>query len=109
MKTVNEVFYIEEHVITCYPYESDKSVKNDNLGVLEDYMNKTYSRKEIRELMAKLIVHHPYIEGSMRVSVDIMRKEIGSYIEFYQTLTFENTEHEEQEIGDKEIKFEVAD
>lgn len=109
MKTVNEVFYIEEYVTTCYPYESDKSVKTDNLGVLEDYMNKTYSRKEIRELMAKLIVHHPYIEGSMNVSVNIMRKEIGSCIEFYQTLTFENTEHEQQEIGDKEIKFEVAD
>lgn len=109
MKTANEVFYIDENVSTCYPYKSSESVESNGLGVLKDYMNKTYSRKEIRELMAKLIMQHLYIEGSMRVSVDIMRKEIGSYIEFYQTLTFENTEHEEQEIGDKEIKFEVAE
>lgn len=109
MTTANEIFYIDEYVTTCYPYESDKSVKTENLGVLSDYMDKTYTRKEIRELMAKLIVQHPYIEGSMRVSISVMREVTNSHIEFYQTLTFENTEHEEQEIGDKEIKFEVAD
>lgn len=109
MKTANEVFYVDENVSTCYPYKSSESVESNDLGVLTDYMNKTYSRKEIRELMAKLIMQHLYIEGSMNVSVNIMREEIGDGISYYQTLVFKNTEHEQQEIGDSKIKFEVAD
>ena len=66
-------YFIEVNSITYqYPYGIDKKVTD--YGVLNKYIGKEFSRKEIDKIIAKMILKHPYIDNSMNLKLSIMRK-----------------------------------
>ena len=103
---MKEYFYIEtESIRYCYPYECSKTAKS--YGVLEPYIGKHYTREEIDKVIAELITRHPYIEGSMSLHVDIIRKTSPDSLDsYFHMLEFQNYEYGKQEKGDTQIKFE---
>lgn len=98
-------YYIEVKSITyCYPYEVDKKVTD--YGVLNKYIGKEFSRKEIDKIIAKMIINHPYIDNSMNLKLSVMRK-TEKFKSFYHILDFRNYNYENQVKGDKTIKYEL--
>lgn len=90
-------YYFDKFMEYCYPYETDKRVLN--YGVLEEYMDKQFTRDEIDEIICKLITKHPYVSGSMDLKLSISRIEEGKYRQYYHILTFKNDNYDSQEKG----------
>lgn len=81
-------YFIEVNSITYqYPYGIDKKVTD--YGVLNKYIGKEFSRKEIDKIIAKMILKHPYIDNSMNLKLSIMRK-TAKVDSFYHILNFRN-------------------
>ena len=98
-------YYIEVNSITyCYPYEVDKRAVD--YGVLNKYIGKEFSRKEIDKIIAKMILKHPYIDNSMDLKLSVMRK-TEKFKSYYHILNFRNYNYEKQVKGDKTIKYEL--
>ena len=101
MTIMNNCFYIDEKSIRCcYPYEDEEKITS--YGVLEKYIGRKYTREEIDQIIAELIMSHPYIEGSMRLHITIMRNR-----SFYHILDFRNYDYGKQKRGNPEVKYEV--
>lgn len=98
---MQEEYYIDENSIRyCYPYETDN--KATDYGVLSNYIGKKYSRKEMDKIVAEMILRHPYIKGSMRLHLNVMRNQ-----SYYHMLTFKNYAYKKQEKDDMSIKYEI--
>lgn len=95
-------YYISDIMRYCYPFGTSKIV--ENYGALSQYIGKFYSRAEIDRIVCELVTRHPYIEGSMMLSVTVMS--CDEYKEIYHAFDFKNFDYEKQERGDTAIKFE---
>lgn len=96
-----EVYYIDEKSIRCcYPYEADKRIID--YGVLTKYIGKMFSRKEIDKIISEMIIRHPYIEGSKKLHMAVMRNQ-----SYYHILDFHNYNYGKQEKGNGSIKYET--
>lgn len=100
---MEEYYYISKRSIQyCYPCEYDKTVTE--YGVLEKYIGKRYTREEMDKIIAEMIIRHPYIEGSMRLNLSVMKFNKGR--SYYHMLDFRNYNYKNQKKGNMDIKFE---
>ena len=99
-----KVYFIDTYMAYCYPYEVSKKVTN--YGVLSEYIGKYYDRHEIDKIICRLIMKHPYIEGSMWLELSVMWKEENT-TGYYHHLTFKNENDYKQNKGSLEIKYEL--
>lgn len=100
---MNEYFFIDEKSIRyCYPYECDK--RTTSYGVLDQYVGNKYTREEMDKIIAEMMIRHPYVAGSMRLNLSIMRFHKG--LSFYHSLSFRNYSYLNQEVGNPEIEYE---
>lgn len=96
-----EEYYIDEKSIRYYyPFETDKKVVD--YGVLAEYIGKKFSRKEMDKIIAEMILRHPYIDNSKRLSLAVMRNQ-----SYYHILEFRNYNYNKQEKGNESIKYET--
>lgn len=96
-----EKYYINEKSIRFhYPYETDKRVSD--YGVLSEYIGKSFSRKEMDEIIAEMILRHPYVEGSRNLHLAVMRNQ-----SHYHLLEFHNYKYKAQTKGDGSVKYEL--
>lgn len=95
-------YYISDIMRYCYPFGISKVV--ENYGVLSQYIGKFYSRDEIDGIVCELVTRHPYIEGSMKLSVTVMC--VDEWEEIYHAFDFKNFDYEKQKRADTAIKFE---
>ena len=80
--------------------------KVTDYGVLNKYIGKEFSRKEIDKIIAEMILKHPYIDNSKFIELSIMRK-TAEFKSFYHTLNFRNYNYKNQVKGDTTIKYEL--
>ena len=98
-----KTYFIDKHITYCYPYDVNKVTKD--YGVLSEYIGKFYSRNEIDKIICKMIMKHPYIEGSMWLNIHVMWKKENTS-GFYHILNFKNDNDEKQNKGNLKIKYE---
>ena len=96
-------YFIDTYMEYCYPYESGKKV--NDFGVLSKYVGKRYNRDEIDKIICKLIMKHPYIEGSMWLKIYVMWEKENT-TGYYHMFNFKNDNDEKQSKGSLEIKYE---
>ena len=99
-------YYIDNTISLCYPYETSKLVKADEYGVLAEYVEKRMSRSEIDKVICEMIMRHPFIPGSMSLSVRVMW-EYGYTTGYYHTFDFQNDNHDKQQRTEKFIQYEL--
>ena len=99
---MKEIYYIDEKSIRyCYPYGTDQTVKEQNYGVLSNYIGKKFTRDEMDQIIAEMVVKHPYIENSMHLHLAVMRNR-----SYYYILDFHNYDYDKQDQGEMNIKYE---
>lgn len=98
-----KVYFIDDFISYCYPYETSKSTKE--YGVLKEYIGKTFNRNEIDKIICELITRHPYIDNSMYLDIRIMWKE-GCASGYYHILNFKNDNDDKQKRNSAIIKYE---
>lgn len=91
-------YYINEYITYCYPYEVNRRITD--YGILEQYMNKKFTRKEIDEIICEMILKHPYVPHSMFIKMSIMKNN-----EYYHILNFKNDNYDKQKNVNKSIKY----
>lgn len=96
-------FYLDlDYVTYCYPYKVSKVTRN--LGVLNKYIGKEYTEKEINKIVAEFMVKKPYVNNSMDLNINVMYRK-DSTIGYYHTLSFRNLDFDTQIRTNDEIKF----
>lgn len=99
-------YYINEFIYVCYPYESSKLTTE--YGVLKPYIGKLLSREQIDVIIAKMITHHPYVEGAMRLEFTVVWTENGVSGDYHR-LVFRNDNYKKQSKGNLSIKYETIE
>lgn len=109
-KKTEKKYYIES-VTYCFPYDIKHTFHGD-YGPLLPYIGKSraVSRDEIDRFICEMIMHHPFVPGSMRLDINIMCREqknpVAAVTSFYHSLSFKNDAYKEQQKGDMTIQYE---
>ena len=96
------MYYIDS--IIRYKYPSKTSRTTTDYGVLSDYIGVMYNRSDIDDIICELIKHHPYVDNSMSIEINIMWKK-GNTDGYYHALNFINDEYRNQEKSNTLIKY----
>lgn len=99
-------YYIDKSIAYCYPYSINQSLKEDEYGVLGPYIGNMYSRTAMDSIICEMIMNHPYVDGAMRLKVNIMCYDEKKHrTSFYHMLVFQNYEYGEQERSSMKICY----
>jgi len=96
-------YYINSVISYCYACDYSRITKD--YGVLQEYMGKQYTRKQMDKIICELITKRPYVDNSPHLDINIMwgTEKIEGY---YFMLTFTNDNYRKQPKGDLTIKYE---
>lgn len=100
-------YYIDPYVTYCYPFDVNRHIRNPKeMGVLEQYIRKDYTRDEIDQIICELITKHPYVDGSMYMKINVMWYNEHNTIGSYLMLDVQNDNYEDQQQSDVIVKYE---
>lgn len=91
------VFYLDlKYAKMIYPYSVSRVI--ENLGVLDQYRNKMYTRSEINKIIYDLLERNVFIPNSMEIRINVMANN-----GYYQMLTIKNFGYEKQEKTEEAV------
>lgn len=98
-------YFICPHVHYCYPCEVAKPTID--FGVLHQYIGKYFTRDQIDEIICKMVLRHPYVEGAMQLEISVQWEENG-VVGYYHSFEFQNENYKIQNKSNTEIKYECS-
>ena len=90
-----------------FHYPNETSQRIENWGILETYIGKEYTRKEIDVIICEMIMKHPYIDGCKCIEINIEWINERTSRGYYQMLKLTNDNYKKQDIYNNEIKYEI--